>query len=64
MYKNKMKPANPNAHTYDEEPRNKILREEEGSAKCGVESGKCGVLSVECGVWSGRCKVWSVKCGV
>ena len=47
-----MKPTNPNAHTYDEEPRNQSSerreREEKGSVKCGVEGGKCGVLSGEC----------------
>ena len=43
--KNKMKPTNPNAHTYDNQPRKQsyVMREEKGSVKCGVE-----VESVEC----------------
>ena len=53
--KNKMKPTNLTRMI-----RNlgiKVMREEEGSLKCGVESGKCGVLIVERKVWSVECKV-------
>ena len=45
-------------------PGIKVMREEEGIVKCGVESGKCGVLSVDCKLWSVECKVWSSKCQV
>ena len=46
--RNKMKPTNPNAHTYDNEPRNQSYERRER----------------ECKVWSGKWKVWSVKCKV
>ena len=60
-----MKPTNPNAQTYDEEPRNQSYeRRERKCVKCGVESGKCGVWSVKYGVSSFKCPEWSVKFGV
>ena len=55
----KMKPTNPNAHTYDEGPRNQSYERRE--RKCKGWSVECGVLSVECKVWSVECKV-CVKC--
>ena len=58
--KHKMKPTNPNAHTYDEEPRNQSYERRERKSK--VWSGRCGVLSVEYKVYSVECKVWSFKC--
>ena len=48
IYLNKMKPTNPNAHTYDQEPRNQSYERRER----------------DCKVWSGKWKVWSRECGV
>ena len=45
-HKNKMKPTNPNAHTYDKEPRNQSYERRERKLK-NVE---WKVESVECGV--------------
>ena len=40
---NKMKPTNPNAHTYENEPRNHSYERRKRSVKCKVGSIKCGV---------------------
>ena len=50
---NKMKPTNPNAHTYDNKPRNHSYERRKRECKVwsvsverGVKSAKCGVSSV------------------
>ena len=60
--KNKIKPTNPNAHTYDNEPRNHSYERRE--RECKVWSVKCTMWSKKCEVWRLKCTVWSIKCGV
>ena len=62
MNRNKMKPTNPNAHTYDNEPRNHSYERRE--RKCKAWSVVCRVWSKKCKVWSVKCRVWRIKCGV
>jgi len=69
---NKMKPTNPNAHTYV----NGMVMQSRTIPFCNslylnslvhvclVTSPQCGVESVECGVWSVECEVRSVECKV